>query len=211
MIGMRFYPTRRLPRFRNRTLLNVAVLDIQTNRRADAAEGVEPRCDQRPIAETHDVRRVDAFEELARFGRGEDRRLSFSDDVPRPADCSRGVHADDSSNEQKIEQHTNRSKFLLNTRLFNFRSARLDVGRNVERLNRGKFTDPVPLAPGEEPEHGTKIRPARVRVTNRAGEKFEEPFGSVTAGTRDRRRQMLEATAREIAARRNWNDGVHWR
>ena len=55
------------------------------------------------------------------------------------------------SSDEPVEEHADRCQMLLDRRLLETFAKRLDIGRDVQRLDVGQLADLVLLAPGEEP------------------------------------------------------------
>src|SRR5271166_2614443 len=60
--------------------------------------------------------------------------------------------------DQPVEQHADGGKVLLDRRLLEILPKRLDIGRDMQRLDIGDLADLVVIAPGEETDTGTIIR-----------------------------------------------------
>jgi hypothetical protein len=58
---------------------------------------------------------------------------------------------------------------LLDRRFLEISAKRLDVGRDVQRLDIGELPDAVVLAPGEEFSHGMQVGQPRVFVADGCG------------------------------------------
>ena len=76
---------------------------------------------------------------------------------------------------------------LLDGRLFEFARHRLDVGPDMDRLDRGQLVEAVGVAPGEEVLAGALIRGAGVVVGDRA-EEIGEAFRGAGSDVGDQRR-----------------------
>ncbi len=63
----------------------------------------------------------------------------------------------------------------------------LDVGRDMNALDRRELRDALRLKPIEEFRRRARIGAARVRVPDLRGEEFEEAIGSAEAGRGDKR------------------------
>ena len=133
------------------------VLDAHRHDGAHAREAVGHHGDQRPIAQTHQGRDIDAVEKLAGFVRREHRRLAAFDGVLRSAHRMSGIDRDHLADDEPVEQHADRSEVLLDGRLLKILAERPDVGRDMHRLDRDELIDAFGFAPGEEP-------PARAEI-----------------------------------------------
>jgi hypothetical protein len=70
---------------------------------------------------------------------GEDRRLSALHDVLGPAHGMRRIDCEDLADDQPVEQHADRGQVQLNGRLGVRGLQRLDVGRDMDRLDFGEL------------------------------------------------------------------------
>ena len=95
-----------------------------------------------------------AVEKLAGLFAGEHRGLAGFDDVLRTAHRVRRIGRDNLADDEPIEQHADGGEVLLDRRLLKILAERLDIGRDVQRLNIGNLADRVMVAPGEEPGAG---------------------------------------------------------
>ncbi len=77
---------------------------------------------------------------------------------------------------------------LLDRRLLKIPGHRLDVSRDMQRLDIGELAEPMLVAPGEEAGRSPVIGKPRVVVADGRGEEFEEAAGGVVAGVGDERR-----------------------
>ena len=77
----------------------------------------------------------------------------------RAADRVGRVSGDDLTGNQPVEQHADGSQVLLDRRSLEIRAKRLDIGRDVQRLDVGELADMVMLA------HQAKNRPTACRYT----------------------------------------------
>ncbi len=59
------------------------------------------------------------------------------------------AHGDDLAGDEPVEQHADGSEVLLDRRFLEVLAERLDVGRDVQRLDVGELAQLVVLAPGE--------------------------------------------------------------
>ena len=76
----------------------------------------------------------------------------------------------------------------LDRRLLELFPQRLNIGRDVQRLDVGELTDAVVLAPGEEFSHRMQVGRAGVPIADGSGEEFQEAARRVVAGVGDDRR-----------------------
>jgi hypothetical protein len=72
---------------------------------------------------------------------------------------------------------------LLDGRLLEIFSQRLDVGRDVQRLDVFDRAELVAVAPGEESSRRVEVGRAGVAVADGRGEEFQKAPGRVLAGT----------------------------
>ena len=140
------------------------ILDAHADRRADAGEAEGHQRDQRAVAQADDGRDVDAVEQLARLRRRQHRRLAALGRVLRPAHRVGGIDRENLPDDEIIEQHPDRGEMLLDGRLFELARHRLDIGPDMDRLDRGELVEAIGVAPGEEVLAGALICGARVVV-----------------------------------------------
>ena len=72
--------------------------------------------------------------------------------------------------------------------LFEILAQRLDIGRDMQRLDIGDLVELVMIAPGEEPYGRVIVRQPRVLVADRGGEEFKEATRGLVAGLGDHAR-----------------------
>ena len=99
-----------------------------------------------------------------------------------------GIGCDDLADDQPVEQHADGGEVLLDGRLLEVLAERLDVGRDMHRLDVGELAELVALAPGEEAPAGVEVGRAGVLVVDRDGEEFQEAARRRVAGVGDDRR-----------------------
>jgi Periplasmic binding proteins and sugar binding domain of LacI family len=133
--------------------LGIVVLDTPGDGRADAGEGEGHHRNQRPIAETHQGRCVDAVQQLAGLFVGQYRGLAGFDDVFRAAHRMRRIGRDNLADDEPVEQHADRGEVLLDRRLLEILPKPFDIGGDLQRLDVGDLADRMMVAPGEEPRH----------------------------------------------------------
>ena len=129
----------------------VVVLDAHGDDGADASEGEGHEADQRPIAQADDGRGVDAVQQTASLLGIEHRGFAGLDDVLGAADRMGRVGGDDLAGDQPVEQHADRRQVLLDRRLLEIFPERLDLGRDMQRLDIGELAKLVVVAPGKNP------------------------------------------------------------
>ena len=139
--------------------LRKIVLDAHGDGRADAGKGEGHHRNQRPVAQADQRRRVDAVEKLARLFARQHRGLAGFDDVLRTAHRMSRIGRDDLAGDQPVEQHADGGEVLLDRRLLEILAKRLDIGRDMQRLDIGDLADLVMVAPGEEPRGRPDNRP----------------------------------------------------
>ena len=88
----------------------------------------------------------------------------------RPAHGVGGIDRDNLPDDEIVEQHADRGEMLLDDRLLEFSRHRLDIGPDMDRLDRGQLVEAVGVAPGEEALTGALVRGAGVVVGDRAEE-----------------------------------------
>ncbi len=130
---------------------------------------------------------VDAVEELARFGRRQDRGLAGPDDVFGAAHRGGGIYGQDLADHQPVEQHADGGQPLLDGRRRKPASEALDPGGDVHGLD-VEQTKAGLVAPVEEFAGGAVIGFAGVRVADVGGEEFDEAAAGVRAARGDHRR-----------------------
>ncbi len=86
---------------------------------------------------------------------------------------------------ETLRDATKRSAALARRGKRRARAKRLDIGRDVQRLDIGELADPVLLAPGEESADGGHVGRAGVPVADGRGEEFGEAAGRAFAGIGD--------------------------
>ena len=86
----------------------------------------------------------------------------------------RRVGGDDLAGDQPVEQHADGGQVLLDRRLLEILAERLDIGRDVQRLDVGELAELVVLAPGEEPADGMQVGRPGVLVADGGGEELQE-------------------------------------
>jgi hypothetical protein len=74
---------------------------------------------------------------------------------------------------------------LLDGWLLEVLAERLDIGRDVQRLDIGELAQVVVLSPGEEPAGGMEVSRPRVLVADRGREELEETTHCVLTGVGD--------------------------
>ena len=89
---------------------------------------------------------------------------------------------------------------LLDRRLLEILAQRLDIGRNVQRLDIGDLADLVMVALGEEPLRGPVIGHAGIFVADGGGEEFEEAAGGLPADAITRGTRMPQVDALGLGA-----------
>jgi hypothetical protein len=87
-----------------------------TERRADAREGKNQQANQRPVAQADHSLRVDAVEQLPRFGRGQYRGLAGADHVFGAAHGGGGIDREHLADHRPVEQHAHGRQHLLDAR-----------------------------------------------------------------------------------------------
>ena len=140
------------------------------------------------VAQADHGRGVDALDQAARLFLGQHRRLAAPHDVLGSAHRMRRVDREHLADDEPVEQHAHGGEVLLDGRLGDGFLQRLDIGRDMQRLDIGELGDAVPFEPGKERARRPVIGHARVLVADRRGEEFEEAAGGMLAGGGDRRR-----------------------
>jgi hypothetical protein len=163
----------------------MVVFDVHRHSGADPGETISHESDQRPVAQTNNGRDIDAVEQRARLVGLQHRRLARLDHMLRTAHRMGRIGGDDLTGHQPIEQHPNARQMLFDRRFLEIRSKRLDIGRDVQRLDVGQLADLVLLAPGEEPAGGRHVGHACVPVTDGGGEELQEAPRRMLAGIGD--------------------------
>jgi hypothetical protein len=138
---------------------------------------------------------------LAREHRG----FARFDDVLRAAHRIRRIGRDDLARDPPVEQHANGGQVLLDRRFLEILAHRLDIGRDVQRLDIGDLADLVMVAPGEEPRGGPVIGHAGIFVADGGGEELEEVAGGLVAGGGDHARHQNAIAGRDRAGFENLN------
>lgn len=153
-------------------VLDVNILHLHGERRADAGVGIDHQPDERAVAETNRRRHVNAVEERPRLGGIEHGRLADFDDMLRSAHAGGGVGRHNLPGHQTIEQHANGSEALLRGRRAVFAGERFDISADMQGLHVGERGGALPLAPGEELPDRAAIGAARMRVADVRDEEF---------------------------------------
>ena len=133
-------------------------------------------------------RGVDALDQAARLLLGQHRRLAAAHDVLRSAHRMRRIDRQHLADDEPVEQHAHRGEVLLDGRLGGGVLQRLDIGRDMQRLDIDELGDAALFEPGEERACGPVIGHAGVLVADRRGEEFEKAARGMVAGAGDRRR-----------------------
>ena len=155
-----------------------------TQRGADAGEGKNEQADQRPVAQADDGLRVDAVEELTRFGRGQDRGLAGAHHVFGATHGGGWVHSEHLADHQPVEQHAYGRQPLLDAGRRKLPPEALDPGGDVYRLDVEQAEAGL-VAPVEELSDRPVVGAARVRVADVGGEEFDEAAAGVPAARGD--------------------------
>jgi hypothetical protein len=145
------------------------IFDAHADRCADAGEAEGHQRDQRAVAQADDGRDVDAVEQLARLRGRQHGSLAALDGVLRPAQRVGGIDGEDLPDDEIVEQHSDRGEMLLDGRLFELARHRLDIGPDMNRLDRGPVVETGGVAPGDVPvrERGRGRRRYRSRFDSR--------------------------------------------
>ena len=72
------------------------------------------------------------------------------DDVLRPPRSMGRIDGDDPAGDEPVEQHAKGGEVLLDGRLFEISSQRLDICGDAQRLDRHEFAEAAGVAPAEE-------------------------------------------------------------
>ena len=124
-------------------------------------------------------------EQLARLFASQHRCLATLDHMLRPADRMGRIGGQHLAGDEPVEKHANGGQVLLHRRLFVADQLRLNVGRNMQRLDVVDTAELVVVGPGEELADRPVVGHARVLVPNGRREEFQEPPGGL--GRRRRR------------------------
>jgi hypothetical protein len=168
--------------------VRVEVLDVHAGHSADASEAENHDGDDRTVAQADQCRGVDTVEEFAGVIGGQDGRLSTLHDVTRAAHGGRGVHRDDLSDDEVIEQHADGGEVLLYGRLGEALAEFFNVSSHDDRFEPFE-RETFPFAPGAELSNGASVCGASIPVANIGGEELDEAMRSVVAGGGDESRQ----------------------
>ena len=106
----------------------------------------------------------------------------------RAAHRMRRIDREHLADDQPVEQHAHGGEVLLDGRLGGGFLQRLDIGRDMQRLDIDQLGDAALFEPGEERAARPVIGHAGVLVADRGGEEFEEAARGMVAGVGDRRR-----------------------
>ena len=167
---------------RSPAMLPVNVFHGHAECRADAGEGKNQEADQRPVAQAHDGRGVDAVEELARLRRRQDRGLAGPNHVFGAPHRGGGIDRQNLADHQPVEQHADGGQPLFHGRRRKpapeARRARVYVKQAKAGL----------VAPVEEFAGSPVVGFTGVRVADVRGKEFDEAAAGVlapaiTAGT----------------------------
>jgi hypothetical protein len=115
-------------------------------------------------------------------------RLTGFDDVLGPADRVCRVGRDHLPCDEPVEQHADRGQVLFDRRLLEILAERLDIGRDVQRLDIGELAELVVLAPGKEAARSMQIGGPGVLIADGRAEEFQIAARGVLAGVGDHRR-----------------------
>ena len=118
---------------------------------------------------------------LARLIGGQDRRFAALNDMLRLAHRMGGIRSDEVPDNEPAEQHADRGEVLLDARLFEAVAHRLDVGRDVHRLDVDKLLEAARVAPGKEAPARPVVGFARVGVLYGDREELQEATRSPVA------------------------------
>ena len=120
------------------------------------------------------------------------------------------IGGDDLAGDQPVEQHADGGEVLLDRRFFKILAERLDIGRDVERLDIGDLADLMMVDPGEEPNDGVIIGRPRVLVADGGGEELEEAARGLVTGLDDHTRHHYAVAARDAFQRpgSGWHKGL---
>jgi hypothetical protein len=122
----------------------------------------------------------------------------------------RGIDGQNLSHQQPVEQHAHGRKVLLDRGLGGRCLQRLYIGSDVNGLDIGKLTDPVPLDPGKERTRSPVIGHARVPIADRCRKELDEPSRGPIASTGDHRRHGKQGGRRSDHPRaRFWHQCIH--
>jgi hypothetical protein len=102
-----------------------------------------------------------------------------------------GIHLDDVTGHQPVEQHAERGQVLLDRRRRKLSLQVLDKGGDVKRFNAGELGDAAGLAPMREAAGGIQVRQARVLVIDLGGEEFKDAPGGLRRRRKKRRRRQF--------------------
>ena len=167
-------------------VLDVGVLDLHRERRADPRERIDHEADQRAVAQADRRRHVDRVEQGARLRRIEHGRLAALHAVRGPADGRGRVHRHDLARHKPVEQMADRGEALFDRRRRSRAAELLDIGGDMQRLHVGDRRDAGRLAPGQEFPRGDRVGAPGVPVADLGREEFQE---SVRASGRLPRRR----------------------
>ena len=93
------------------------------------------------VAQANEGRGVNAVDQGAGLVRGQHWRLAARNHMLRAADGMCRVGGEHPAGNQPVEQHADCRQVLLHSRLLEILSKRVDIGRDVQRLDVGQLTD----------------------------------------------------------------------
>ena len=144
--------------------------------RADAREGIGHQGNQGAIAQAHDGRCVDRFQESAGLVSRQHGRLAFLHGMFRTPDHAGGVRRHGLAHDKPVEQHPQSGELQLDGRSRDALLQLFDVGGDVDGLHVAEMAEASRLAPGGECGRRLAVGFARMRIPDVGGKELEDAF-----------------------------------